>query len=35
MPETPLEDAGLARLQTLLDALPAPLQPLEIGRAHV
>ena len=31
MPETPLEDAGLARLQTLLDALPAPLQPLDVS----
>ena len=31
MPETPLEDAGLARLQTLLDALPSPLQPLDVS----
>ena len=31
MPETPLEDAGLVRLQALLDALPAPLQPLDVS----
>ena len=31
MQETALDDAGLARLQTLLDALPAPLQPLDVS----
>jgi len=31
MPETPLADAGLARLQALLGALPAPLQPLDVS----
>ena len=31
VPQTPLDDAALARLQVLLDALPAPLQPLDVS----
>ena len=31
MQETALDDASLARLQTLLGALPAPLQPLDVS----
>ena len=31
MQESPLDDSGLARLQALLDALPAPLQPLDVS----
>ncbi len=31
MQETALDDASLVRLQTLLDALPAPLQPLDVS----
>lgn len=31
MQSSPLDDHDLARLQTLLDALPAPLQPLDVS----
>eukprot|EP01038_Epipyxis_sp_PR26KG_P002484 gene2484-3513_t len=32
MPDnTPLDDHDLSRLQTLLDDLPAPLQPLDVS----
>ena len=30
-PEAPLTDADLARLEALLDAQPAPLQPLDVS----